>query len=37
MIKRKVLGLFLLYTLLLPTVVFGQSASESAKVGGICW
>ncbi len=35
MLKHKVLGVFLLYAFLLPTISFSQGASETARVGAV--
>jgi len=35
MLRRRILGVFLLYAFLLPAFSFGQAASETAKVGGV--
>src|SRR5438874_11065475 len=35
MTKRRFLGVFLMYALLLPTVTLAQTGSETAKVAGI--
>ncbi len=35
MLRRKILGVFLLYAFLLPTVSFGQMAAETAKAAAV--